>query len=213
MREKYISTTEEFIAKTSAWNLITTAFGEIIPVKNNIAVFIISLILAFGFAVRIGWYGNVITLSLVVVGFLFNALLPIFGFLFTIYSLLLAFMNEDYIRELAKLEKNDQIGMLMKTNSYYESILFLYFIGVGITGGLYLWLNCINPSFGLTSSRMLNNILATFLLFLYFLYVFRIFVELKSTLYNTIVLFRTSVAVRLLLIAKKETAGDDRDKH
>lgn len=213
MKEKYFSTIEEFIVITPAWKLIFAAFKEIKPTKKNIIVTIISLILAIVFAVRIGWYGNSVTLSLLVIGFLFNALLPIFGFLFTIYSLLLAFMNEDYIRELAKIDAEEKLSYLKKSTSYYESILFLHFIGVGITGVLYLCLNFINVNTELTSSRVLNNGLATFFLFWYFLYTFRIFLELKSTIYNTIVLFRASVAYKLLLIAKNESAGENSDKH
>lgn len=214
IKEKYFSVIEEFMGETSARKLIRSAFKQIKLNKENKVVLIVSTILAIGFAVKIGWYGNAVSMSLSASAFLFSALLPIFGFLFTIYSLLLAFMNEDYIRELAEIEHDGEVSYLMESISHYESILFLYFIGVGITGCLYLYLNCINANFELTSFRMLNNVLSTFLLFLYFFYVIRIFIELKSTIFNTILLFRASVAFKLLLIIKrKESKHGNDDSH
>ena len=225
MREKYFSTIEEFEKETPAKDMIIKALKEIKPDRENPWVFIISAVLALLLAFRIGWIGNAVTISLIVVSFLFNALLPIFAVLFTIYSLLLAFMNEEYIRELASIkERSEDVSFLMEGTSYYESILFLYFIGVGITGALFLYLNCIDSEFGVTAfwvtnkaakatAYVVDSVLAVVLLTFYFFYVFRIFAEIKSIIYNTIVLFRASVALKLLNIVRKETNDGNNDKH
>lgn len=210
--DKYFSTVNEFREETPAKKMITTAIKEIIPVKGSKFAFTLSLTLAVMFSLKIGIAENTIEILLSIVDKLFAALLAIFGFLFTIYSLLLVFLNESYIQKLSQIAYNKETSYLKKSTTYFESILFLYFITVGISGLLLIFLLCCTKTFVLTSNWVLNDTLAVALLILYFTIVFRVFYELKSAIYNTIVLFRLSLAYKILAIAEKEKEDQSNDK-
>lgn len=50
----------------------------------------------------------------------------------------------------------------------------------------------------LTPYLYVDNALASIGLLVYFSFTFRVFYEMKSTIYNTIVLFRTSIAYKFI---------------
>lgn len=56
----------------------------------------------------------------------------------------------------------------------------------------------IDPKFILTNNNLINSILAVILIWLYLSFTFRVIYEIKSTIYNTIVVFRASIAYKLL---------------
>lgn len=216
--DKYFSTMEEFIKTTTARKMILTALKEIKPVKSNWIGFLLSIILAIIFGAKIGISSNTVPILLEVTGIILNIVLAIFGSMFAVYSILLAFLNDSYIKRLSKIaykngDNDDSISFLKVSTTYYESILFLYFIALSITLIILLFLNCIKPNFTLTSNLILNNILATISISLYFTFIFRVIYELKSTIYNTIVLFRASIAYKILDFSCEEKEGDSDDSN
>lgn len=52
--------------------------------------------------------------------------------------------------------------------------------------------------FRLTTNWLFDCLFATALMILYFTFSFRVFYEVKSTIYNTIVLFRASIAYKFI---------------
>lgn len=209
--DRYFSTIEEFNKHTPAKKMIITALKEISPTKGNTFGFILSFVIGLAFAIIIGVDNDTVTITLSIVGILLNVLLAIFGSLFAVYSILLAFLNDSYIKKLSVIKYNSGTSFLKTSTTYYESILFLYFIALGITGVLLLFLNCIKIDFILTKSLAFNNICASILLTLYFTFVFRVFYELKSTIYNTVVLFRASIAYKILALIPREEEGQNND--
>jgi hypothetical protein len=204
-QEKFKRTIDELL---NSPDLNFTAINQIVPNKKNLYVFFFSIIGGVAFAIKVGFDHNTIKLLLTTVGILFNMLLPIFGYLFTVYSILLAFLNDSYIEESAKIDCSDGSSFLKNSIAYYESVLYLYFIGVVITGGLFLFLSCVESDWVLTSNQLLNDYLAVLLLFIYSSFIFRIILELKSIICNTVVLFRTSIAHKLLKTLKNEQKGE-----
>ena len=105
------------------------------------------------------------------------------------------------------------MSMLKKSIMYYESVLFLYFINIAVTGLVILLTECISPNASLTNVLLWDNVLATIAIFIYFVFTFRVFYEIKSTIYNTIVLFRASIAYRFLDFSVEDDKKDrDEDK-
>lgn len=184
--------------------MIIVALKEITPTKDNWFSFALSLILGIILAIKIGIAENTIELLLPIIEKILEIYLAIFGILFTVYSIILAFLNDSYIEKLSQIDDDDGSSYLKSSTTYYESVLFLYFITLGVTGILLLFLYCLDRNYVLTSSLLINNMLAILLLFFYFTLIIRVFYELKSTIYNTIELFRKSVAYKLLSLAKKE---------
>ena len=198
MNDGYFKTIKEFRDTKPAYKLIGDAVKELLPTKGNRVGFIISFLIAMIFASIIGVSIKTVEILSNVVGVLLNVQLAMFGCVFTVYSILLAFLSDGYMKRLGKIETNNKTSVLKQSTTYYESILFLYFINIGITGVISLLTSCLSPDFRLTESICFDTILATGLLLIYFLFSFRLFYELKSTIYNTVVLFRASIAYRFI---------------
>lgn len=190
--ENYKRVVLEFGKIPRSRELIIRSFKEIIPNKQNWVGPMISLVFAAYLSFEFGFSDNTITSLDDVVNDLLNVQLALLGCIFTVYSIILAFLSKSYMQLLAKYQDSESNSMLMKELSYYESILFLYFINIAITGIIVLF----NPTFPerITDNIFFDNMLATALLLLYFWFSFRLFYEIKSVIYNTIALFRTSVA-------------------
>ncbi len=104
-----------------------------------------------------------------------------------------------------------QLQFSTKSLTYYESVLFLYFINIGLSGILILLTDCLPTDVRLTSNLLFDNSLASIMLMLYFVFSFRVFYEVKSTIYNTVVLFRASIAYRFLDFSVEDNDDDKND--
>lgn len=193
--------------------MILSALGELIPKKGAKFGFVLSFILSILISTKIGFDDKTVILTLSIVQIILNVHLAIFACIFAVYSILLAFLSDSFIKKLLTIDYEEKTSYLKTSTNYYESVLFLYFIAIGITGVLSLFLNCIEPNYVLTSNHMLNNSLAVILLIFYFTFVFRVFYEVKSTIYNTIILFRSSIAFKILAIEQSEREGHNNDNN
>lgn len=198
MDENYVDTIDEFKLPPPACKLIAKAIKEILPSKGNWFGFIISVVTGMFFAVVVGFSPDTVLLLSEFSDKLIAVQLALFGCIFTVYSILLAFLNDGYMKRLSRIKLKNKTSMLKTSVSYYESVLFLYFINIGITGVLMLASSCLDPSMRLTPYLYVDNALASIGLLVYFSFTFRVFYEMKSTIYNTIVLFRTSIAYKFI---------------
>ncbi len=208
----YFTSIKEFSKSTSAKALIIAAFKEVAPTKKNCLGFIIPFVFAIILSIKLSFCYNTLTHLQPIIEIILNVTLAVFGCVFAVYSILLAFLSDDYIKKLAKIDYDEGTSYLKQSTMYYESILFLYFIGIGITGLILIFLKTMDYEKVLFSHMILNNIASCILLLLYFWFIFRIFYEIKSTIYNTIVLFRASIAYKLLAFSKDEDKGEGNDK-
>lgn len=205
----YFNTVNDFKQTNPAKKLIINAMMELAPTKGNRVGFIISIIVALFFSIVIGCSPNTVSLLSKVANTLLTIQLAIFGCVFTVYSIILAFLSDGYMKRLAKVDYKDKASMLKQSTTYYESVLFLYFINIGLSGLVTLITDCINSDFRLTTNIIFDTILSVILLFVYFFYSFRVFYEIKSTIYNTIILFRASIAYRFIDFEIEENSDDE----
>ena len=200
---KYFSTIEEFINDITADKMIKNAFNEIKPTKKNKHSTIIIIIVSLFFSFIVGISHNTVSIFLSIVESIMSVLLGIFGIIFTAYSIILAFLNDSYLKALSEIKENE-ISYLKKSTTYYESVLFLYFIGVILNVLILIFIKCIDADYVISNNNALNTTLAIILLSTYFIYIIRIIYELKSTIYNTITLFRANISYKLIEFAEKE---------
>ena len=216
MKTSYFKSIKDFKETQPAHVLIARAFREIMPAKGNYIGFCLSLVLALFFSLLMGYSSHTVKLFSNTVAILMTIQLAVFACIFTVYSILLGFLNNEYMKKLAEIEIDDATSMLKRSTAYYESVLFLYFINIGITGIANILVNCLAPHFSLTGNSTIDTGLAIVLLLIYFAFSFRVFYELKSTIYNTIVLFRASIAYRFMAFSKEENLENNNvkeDKH
>lgn len=212
--ETYFSTIEDFSNTSPAYKLILKSIRELIPNKNNWFGSVFSCIIGLVLGVVIGWSDDTVALSLKACDIIFGVQLSIFACVFAVYSILLAFLSDSYIKKLLKIDYEDGTSYLITGTGYYESILFLYFVAILLSLIVKLFLSCIADDFLLTQLDCINNALAILLLSIYFSFSLRIVYELKSIIYNTIVLFRASIAYKILAFdaEEKENEVDEYDK-
>lgn len=208
----YFTSIEEFSQTTSVKNLIIDAFKEIAPIKKNYLAFIIPLVLAIVLSIKLSFCYNTLTHLQPIIEIILTVTLVIFGCVFAVYSILLASLSDDYIKKLAMIDYDDSTSYLKKSTMYFESILYLYFIGIGITWILLIFLKTVDTEVVIFSNIYMNNIISCILSLFYFWFIFRIFYEIKSTIYNTIILFRASIAYKLLAVSKNEDKGEGNNK-
>jgi hypothetical protein len=202
-----MSIIEEFRNTEKASKLILNAIKELYPTKGNRFGFFLSAVISIIVAFLIGFSKNTVTLFEEALEIVLNTQLALFGCIFAVYSIILTFLSDDIMRRLAEVRDVDNASSFLKTSTtYYESVLFLYFIGIGITGVLCLSINCIAEEFRLSNNLVLDNTLASILMLLYFVFTFRLFYEIKSAIYNTIVLFRGSIAYKFIGFAHTDAA-------
>lgn len=209
MKEEYFTTVEEFKSTQPASKLIKNAFKEITPNAKNMVGFLLSVILGILFAASISKSKNTVPIFAKTLDVLITIELAVFACVFSIYSILLAFLSDNFMKRLAKIPGEGSQSELKERTVYYESVLFLYFIVIGITGTLILFCKCVPEDFRITpffhlDNYIEDNVIAFFLLSLFYSFSFRVFYEIKSTIYNTIVLFRASIAYRFLDFARDD---------
>lgn len=204
MRLKFKGAIEEFSEMPRANEMIINSLREIVPQKGNLFGFFSSLFFAVMFSVIISTSDNTVELTQTVTGILINILLAIFGCIFAVYSIIISFLSNKYIERLVEVKDQDTNKSYLKIClMYYESALFLYFISICITGIVALFCNCLPEMYRLTDSIVFDTMLALVLLCCYFLLILRVIYELKSVIYNTILILRYGMIYRLIDLEKE----------
>lgn len=183
---------EEFSAEEKACRIMLSSFKEIIPNKKNWLAFVVSIIISLATSILMGFEENTVDHFKNVIGKFLDIELAILGCIIAVYSIMIAFFNDDFMKCLLQAKEKEK-SILKKYVSYYESALYLYFIGLCMSGICFLVMSFLTNDFNLTENLVLNCVLASILIFVYMLYSVRILYELKSLIYNTIMLFRASI--------------------
>lgn len=210
MDDNFFSTIDEFRETKPSHILIIKAFEEIKPSPQNWCSYVIIFLLSAYTAASISFAKETVELVSVIAHHLIEIQLAIFGCIFAVYSILLAFLSDGYMKRLARIKEKDKTSMLKNSITYYESVLFLYFISIISSGALIVLTDFLPFDASLTSNLMLDNVLSAIGLLVYLLYCFRVIYEVKSTIYNTIVLFRASIAYRFIDFLEEESNSESK---
>lgn len=196
---------DKILDKEKFKNQIKIAFKEITITKNNqkesVSMILFSLILALS----IGFSEKTVSNALKITDIFLTAHLAIFACLFTAYSIAITFLKDEYISLLYKSPDKIYGNYLNKATTYYESVSYLYFIGILASLSYKIVLNLLDDNFLLFASNNLNDIFSTFTLLVYFTYSIRILIELKSVIKNTSFILRAGLQCKLWI------RGDDKN--
>lgn len=209
----YSQAVQDFIDNRPVWKQITgTILKEICPDKNNWFAAVFSLILSGVLAYIVGTSVHTVSLAHDICSTLLDVQIAIFGCIFAVYSILLAFWSDGYIEELLHIPFKSETNYLRKSTQYYEAALYMYSVAIGISLVYKLLIQCMPPDYTLGNNAVVNEVLAIALLFVYFLYSIRTLYELKSIVWNTILLFRTSLQFKIIEFQKQEIEELDDSK-
>lgn len=210
----YSEVYNEYKETPSAKELMSLAFREILPQKGNWISFWIPFGLATIATVIIMVSQNMVELTGKIANILLNIQLALFGCIFAVYSLIIGFLSDKVLKIYSQNVDSENKSLLKRYTDYYGSALFLYFFNIAFTGIVIIICECIDPAFRLTKvfeldNLMVDNSLAFILLVVYLFFSFRIFYELKSTIYNTIVLFNSTIALTFVRFMDEEATEDE----
>ena len=209
----YQTALEDFQDDNPVWRQIWTAIvTEFMPNKRNwfgtVFSFTLGLILTYIIVQSV----ETVSLTGTICGILLDVEIALFGCVFSVYSILLAFLSDNYVKKLLQIDYHGQTSYLRRSTRYYEAALFIYFVAIGLSLICKLIVECLPQNFILTNSDCLNEILAGLLLYVHFSYSLRAIYELKSIIGNTLLLFRASIQYKILAFqedGQTETRDDE----
>ncbi|MBE6845054.1 MAG: hypothetical protein E7508_04975 [Ruminococcus sp.] len=192
---------DELNKKEDSKKIIKNAFIEIKPKKNSETMVII--LLSIVLACITSFSNDTVLIIKESLDKLFDVQLAVFGIIFTAFSIILTFLDDDFIKKLSSIDNQNQT-FLTTSIKYYSSILYLYFIGTIATLIIMLFMNTIKNDFTLFSNNILNNMLVLPFVAFYCWFTMRILWELKSVIYNTFSIFKCRILYSLFKIAEKD---------
>ncbi len=201
----YQTAIEEFQDERPVWKQIWAAIiTEFTPDKKNWFGAAFSFVLALILTIIIARSEETVSLAGKICGILLDVEIALFGCVFAVYSILLAFLSDEYVKKLLEFDYYRQTNYLRKSTKYYEAALFIYFVAIGISLVYKLTIECMPQNFALINSELANEIVAGVLLFPYFAYSLRTIYELKSIVGNTLLLFRASIQYKIIAFVKED---------
>lgn len=202
----YSSAAAAFTEERSVWKQIWDSIcTELLPNRRNWFGAAFSTALAMVLSFILATSEESVSLSQKICGILMDVQIAIFGCIFAVYSILLAFLSDSYVERLLRIDYHSKSSYLQASTRYYEAALLIYFVAILLSLSCKLLLECMPEYYVLTSNHMLNEALAAFLLFIYFLFSIRTIFELKSIIVNTLLLFRTSIQFKILDFEDKQS--------
>ena len=206
MSVNYRELISSYSAEITSNELINNSFKEISPFKGNYKIYFGPIILSAITIYSLYNRGFDSTIIDTLISFICNVQLGLFSCLFTVYSIFSIFLDKEYITLIIGITDKDGTPILKRQTDYPESILFLNLMSLGLT---ILIKFVLISQVDLLSLICLNEhiILAILgiLWFIYCLFILRVFFELKSTIYNTILIFRCSIISKVKCNAIRES--------
>lgn len=209
----YKAAMSEFIDDSAVWKQIVQHMKtELLPDKKNWCGFVFSVVLGLILAIVVGTVENTVSLAQQICGIFFDAQISIFECNFAVYSILLAFLSDSYIKKLLKVDYDQGSSYLKRSIRYYEAALLIYFVGIMYSLLVKVVLTCMPENFLLTTNMIVNETLATILLCFYFCFSIRVLFELKSIIGNTLLLFRSSIVYKIQSFSEEDSKKVERWK-
>lgn len=201
----YLKAMEEFLDNRKIWEQILGHIkNELFPDKRNWLVFMFSLLFGVVLALIVGLGNQTVVLAQEISTIFLDVQIALFGCIFAVYSILLAFLSDKYVKKLLKIDYNQQSSYLSRSTRYYEAALLIYFVSIILSLCIKIILVCIPEDFLLTSNMVINEVLASMLLAVYFVFSVRVICELKSVVANTLLLFRSSIAFKIQSFSEED---------
>lgn len=208
MDNQYVQTIDEFKSPPSSFELIKRSFDILKIEKNNIIANTLIIIFALLAAFFVAWNRDTVILLASLTKHLMEIQLALFACIFTVFSIIHAFLSDEYMKRLSRIPGDEKTSKLMQVVSYYESVLFLFFLNIAISGIFLFITEIVSPEASLFSDVFWDNVSAGLGILLYFWFCFRMVYEIKSVVYNTTVLFRQSIAYKFIDFAVQDIVED-----
>lgn len=187
--------------QTKSSQLLENSLKKLLPTKKDNKTFLTAFIISIFLSFLIGTSPQTLKVFYDTLNISLTAMIGIFGCVFAIFSIIISVSNDGFIRILSKSvpkqsDTKAPSSTVINIIEYYESILYVYFFGLIVTLILSLLCKCIPNNFLLIPNVLIDNLIATSLICIYFTFLLRMIFELKSVIWNTVSLFKINIAVK-----------------
>lgn len=195
----YVAEVAALTNDSSAWKRIGRGIWQEVKLeKGNLFGVIASVLLGIAAAVYAASAEGTVSLTEKICDIFLTVQLSVFGCILTVYSIMLALVSDNYVKKMVRIRADSQTSYLRRSIDYYENAMYLYFLAIATSLVLKVLLICLPDTFRLTKYLLVDEMLAGILLTAYFTFSFRTFYEVKSIIGNTALLFRASIAFRII---------------
>lgn len=187
---------EQMLKGEKSEDLLKQSFGIFLKFdRGNIFSRIIIILISICFSVRISIIETVVVMR-DISSVMLDVAIAVFGVLFTGYTLFQAVLNKElifiFMQDIKKdAKKKESKSTLHITNWNFVQLMFQFAIMIFVNLLLKISLTIIPDNFYIFNLEILNVILASILLFIYFYQAMVILWRLISFLYNIYQLFNT----------------------
>lgn len=131
-----------------------------------------------------------------------DIILALFGIVFTGYALFQALINNELLIRLlcdtSKDAKEEEKSKLQETNETFVKCMLLNIVAIIVSLLLRITISCVPENYILFKALVFNNVIATFLISIYYYFVITIIWEVKSFVFNIFQLFNAYAGTRVL---------------
>lgn len=198
----YYTASSDFVPRKATWHRIFgLIFKELRPDKKDWLGVALPSIGGMILAWIVGSAVDTVQMTDTICTVFLEIHIAVFGCMLAAYSILLAFLDDKYIKKLLRINYEGNANYLKAGTEYFESAMYIYVVGILLSLGVKLLVICMPDDFVLTCNNLLNESLAAGLLFGYLTYAIRATYEIKSVVANTATLFGGSLAFRIQAFA------------
>ena len=194
----YYEASQDFVPENTGWKRICQLIrAELLPNKKNWLGTIVSFLGGFIIAWIIGTADGTVEMTNAACTVFLELQIAVFGCVLTAYSILLAFLDEKYMKILLHIGYKGKPNYLKAGTDYFEAVMYIYVVGIMVSLCTKLVVTCMPINFLVSDCTMLNESVAVVLLFVYLSFCIRTIYEIKSIVANTATLFGGSLAFRI----------------
>lgn len=179
-------------------NTFFSAFKEIDPRGGSHIFFVLSIILSGFISYYISNEENTIRYIEKTTDILLTVEIGIFAAFFTVYSLVITFLQKKFIKHLLKINEVYNYDYLKCTLDYIENIAYLYCLSIFSTMVLKIIASILPAEYVFFSCNYHNTICSCLCLFVFYFLVIRVIFELKSMIFNAMFLLKGSIKLKII---------------
>lgn len=208
MDDRRIEALEEMLEDSKSEILLKKSFGIFRINRGNVISRVVIGILSMAISFMIGYLNTIEILNIVIPAIL-DALLAMFGIVFTGYAFFQALLSKEHLSVLIEdvqvdKKKNKAQNTLFKTNWNFVQLMMQFLISIFATLLLQTVLSCMPTNFCLFGNMWLNVILASFLIMIYVFHLMVIMWRMISFVFNIYQLFNSYAVAKYLSYIKNE---------
>lgn len=205
MYEKVIENVQYIAQNRCLKNLPKDMISEIKFNKKSWFQYLVAITIAALLSYTITYKGNTVELMLYAVEVINGGALAFIAIIFGTYAIFQALMTDSVIWALLNSDNN----LLNISNRSFLHLILLYLINIITNIVLLIFLKSIPSEYCLFESLILSNAMAFILEFIYFVYVFLIFYEMKNFTVNLYQMFNVYNIYRALELFEEKTGEDE----